>query len=57
MIMIKIEVISYGSDGARKVHYRNSVELNDDLVFDYSNVIKVLRLLYPKSDGVEFCVM
>lgn len=57
MIMIKIEVVSYGSDGARKVLYRNTVAFNDDLVFDYSNVIKVLTLLYPKSDGVEFCVM
>lgn len=55
--MVKIVVFSFCSDGARKVHYQNSVDLPSDLSFDYQSVVKVLRILYPKSDGVEFCVI
>lgn len=56
-MIIKIVVFSFGSDGARKVCYQNSVDLLSDLSFDYQSVVKVLRILYPKSDGVEFCVI
>lgn len=55
--MIKIVVFKFVSDGSQKELYRNSVNLPNDLSFDYNDVYKVLRLLYPSSDGVEFTVM
>lgn len=56
-MMIKIVVFKFDSDGSQRSLYCQSVDLSDSLKFDYDEVYKVLRLLYPGSDGVDFCVM
>lgn len=55
--MVKVSVFRFLGDGSRKELYRNTVDNNDGIKFDYDQVYVVLRQLYPASDGVEFCII
>ena len=55
--MVKVSVFKFLGDGTKKELYRNTVDNIDGIKFEYDQIYYVLRLLYPASDGVEFCVM
>ena len=43
-------------NSVEKELYRNTVYLDMACKFDYDAVIKVLKLLYPKTEFVSFCI-
>lgn len=54
---IHIKVFRFNRQAQHEVLYSTHVEVHDDVHFPFDKVNEILRLLYPKSSGVEFCVM
>lgn len=56
-MIVKIIVFKFNSDSSKSELYRNTLTVSDGLSFEFDIIYKVLRILYPKSDGVDFSVM
>jgi hypothetical protein len=56
MQTIKIRVLSILSDGKSREICRHSVYLPEGVSFPFEDTIRILKVLYPKSDFVEICV-
>lgn len=52
MNTIKIRVLNVLPNGKFRELYRKSVILTDGVSFPFSDVIRVLKVLYPESDFV-----
>lgn len=56
-MMVKIVVFKFNADGSQCELFRQTLDLSDSIKFEFDSIYKVLRLLYPDSVGVDFCVM
>lgn len=55
-MIIKIRVLKLRQEKLDTLYF-NSLDVPESVDFDYSKVRDVLKLLYPKSNIVEFSIM
>lgn len=52
----KIRVIEYPNGKEREL-YRNTISVPDGVLFPFDDLVKVLRLLYPRATSVEISIL
>lgn len=50
-LRIKVEVPDYAKNNSFRNLYENVIEIDDSVNFDYSIVVKSLKLLYPYDNS------
>lgn len=54
---IKVSVFKFNRMASKDVVFSTSLDVPDGIVFPFDRVNDVLRLLFPKSEGVDFCIV
>lgn len=52
----KIRVIDYPNGKEREL-YRNTISIVDSVAFPFDDLVKVLRLLYPRATSIEISIL
>lgn len=55
--VVRVRVLKISVDGSAKELFRQSVEVDSSVMFSFSEVQRVLKVLFPRSSCVEFSVM